>query len=91
MRIPTRNFVLAVALLVPAALPAFQDRDHATTSQRYYDAKNKDYHDWNDNENQAYHRYVQENHMKDRDFAKLSKRQQQSYFAWRHQHMDDRH
>jgi hypothetical protein len=86
--------ILAFALLAPAALPAFQDHDRdqkSSQAKRYYDSKNKDWHDWNDGENQSYQRYTQETHGQNREFDKLSKKQQQNYFKWRHDHMDDKH
>jgi hypothetical protein len=82
--------IFAFALFAPG-LPAVQDHDRnqSDQSQRYYDSKNKDWHNWNDNENQAYQRYTQEKHAPNRDFNRLPKKQQQNYFQWRHQHSDD--
>lgn len=78
--------LLSAALFVPAALQAQEHND--TQAKRYYDAKHKDYHEWNANEDQAYHRYLQENHRKDHDWAKASKKEQANYWNWRHEHPD---
>lgn len=88
--------LLVLALMAPGSLlPAFQDhdRDHDRDkqSQRYYDSKSKDWHDWNDHEKESYDRYRRDNHRPDRDFSKLSKKEQQEYFRWQHEHADEHH
>lgn len=86
--------VLAGALsIVPNTLNA-QDRDHDqnrqdTRNRTYYDANHKDRHEWNDNENSAWNRYRDEHHIKQREFAKANRRQQQNYWNWRHEHPDE--
>jgi hypothetical protein len=45
-------------------------------------------HQWNDNENTAWHQYLKEHHKKDHDWSKASKREQQNYWKWRDQHHD---
>lgn len=45
-------------------------------------------HQWNDNENPAWHQYLKEHHKKDHDWSKASKREQQDYWKWRDQHRD---
>jgi len=81
--------LLSAALFVPVASQA-QDRHDAQdhNGKRYYDSAHKDYHEWNANEDQAYHRYVKENHKKDHDWSKASKREQNDYWKWRHEHPD---
>jgi hypothetical protein len=44
--------------------------------------------EWNQNENQVYHQYVTENHKRDREFAKTTRREKQDYYKWRHNHHD---
>ena len=68
--------------------------EHRTDNQtkRYYDKDARDYHEWNQNENQVYHQYVTENHKRDRDFAKTTSGEKRDYFKWRHDHPDqDKH
>jgi hypothetical protein len=64
--------------------------DHQT--KRYYDKDARDYHEWNQHEDQTYHQYVTDNHKRDRDFAKTTRGEKKDYFKWRHDHPDqDRH
>jgi len=79
-----RAALVASALLLPGT--AFtQDRDHHS----YEDRGHRDSHEWNEREDQAYRRYLKEHHRKYRDFARLNRRDQESYWTWRHQHMDE--
>jgi hypothetical protein len=83
---------LGAALIVPVASSA-QDRetpsqvDHSK-DRRYYDKSGKDWHEWNPDEDKVYHRYLHDNHQKDRDFAKANSREREDYFKWRHEHPD---
>lgn len=83
---------LAAALTVPTYINA-QDRprdDHQT--MRYEDKAHHDSHEWNDNEDKAYRRYLEEHHKKYHEFARANKREQSDYWNWRHSHPDeDRH
>jgi hypothetical protein len=54
----------------------------------YHDAQHNDDHHWNNREDRAYRMWVKENHRKYRTFAKLRAEDQQSYWAWRHEHSD---
>jgi hypothetical protein len=86
--------IFAVMLGIAFITPALPAQDHNRNSQnspsgRYYDRQNKDWHEWNDTENQAYQRYQQENHRQNQDFKRLPRKQQDSYFQWRHQHQDN--
>jgi Ni/Co efflux regulator RcnB len=80
--------LLTVALAVPVALTA-RDQDHqkaAIQVKVYQDQRHHDTHEWNDNENQRYQTYLTEHHKKNRDFDKISRKDQNSYWDWRHQH-----
>jgi len=85
--------LLGAALLAPIAVKAADDdhRDRKNNEQRYYDRTNRDYHQWNDNENQVYRRYLQEQHRDYREFNRNPRREQDNYWKWRHQHNDDDH
>jgi hypothetical protein len=83
------------ALIIPAALPAQDDRrDNQRSEQQnsknrtYHDAKRNDDHQWNDHEDRAYQMWAQETHRKSDEFSKLNSRDQQSYWDWRHDHSD---
>lgn len=70
------SLVLGVCLLTPAVTLNAQDHPPAT-------------HQWNANENASWHQYLKENHKKDHEWAKASKREQASYWKWRDQHPDN--
>ncbi len=81
--------VLSAALFVPATVLAQDHQDRQDTqNKRYYDSAHKDYHQWNSNEDQSWHQYLQENHKSDHDFSKANKREQTQYWNWRHEHPD---
>lgn len=77
-------FLLSAALLAPVAMRA--DDHHQV--KRYYDRDARDYHEWNENEQQAYNHYLQEQHQKARITLSNRRRDQQQYFKWRHSHSD---
>jgi hypothetical protein len=85
------------ALFISAALAGSvsvrADEHHSDNqTKRYYDKDARDYHEWNQNENQVYHQYVTENHRRDREFAKTTRAEKKDYFKWRHGHPDqDKH
>jgi len=77
------------AALAGSAASLRADEHHADRqSKRYYDKDARDYHEWNQNENQAYHKYVNENRKRDREFARTTRREKQDYFKWRHNNPD---
>jgi hypothetical protein len=80
--------MLSTAWFAPVAARADNDNKKQQQNKRYYDEKNHDSHEWNDNENRAYRSYLQENHQEYRDFSKVKAPQQQAYFGWRHEHPD---
>jgi hypothetical protein len=91
------SLLLVGALMAPLALQS-QDRDdhkdrdeHKNT--RVYDRQHKDYHEWNDNEDKAYRQWYTDNkHGKGyREYSRLNHKDQNAYWAWRHQHGDDDH
>jgi hypothetical protein len=85
MRRYLHTFLLGAALMAPLGLRA---DDHP---KRYYDRDHKDYHEWNEREQQAYQRYRDEKHI-NRDWQHARKQDQNEYWRWRHQHQDeDRH
>jgi hypothetical protein len=52
----------------------------------YADDHHDQHHEWNDGENEAWHRYLKEHHKKDHDWGKANKREQAAYWKWRDQH-----
>ena len=86
-----RNYIgsilLSAALLAPVAVRG--DDEHHDRDHRYYDRSGRDWHEWNEREDQAYRRYLQERHREYRGFDKVNRKDQDEYWKWRHQHMDD--
>jgi len=71
---------LAGSLLAPVAAHA------QGVELKFYDRSHKDYHNWNADEDRVYRQYLTDNHRKYRDFKKMSKKQQDEYWRWRHDH-----
>jgi type II secretory pathway pseudopilin PulG len=94
------SIALLSALAVPVALSA-QDRDHddhdRDNNHRVYDRQYRDYHNWNNDENGRYRQWYgsQYSGRSYRDYNKLSRKQQNDYWKWRHKNNDhddhDRH
>lgn len=82
------SLLLAAALAAPMAVLATPPPNDDGVQIRVYDAHHKDYHNWDDRENRAWGIYLTNNHRKDHEFAKSSKREQASYWNWRHAHPD---
>ena len=55
---------------------------------RYYDAPHDDHHRWDDREERAYRRHLQERHLGYREFKGLERHDQEEYWRWRHDHPD---
>jgi len=77
--------MLGMALLLGPGTAFSQDRSHH--DERYEDRGHRDAHDWNAREDEAYRRYLRENHRSYREFKKLNRRDQERYWAWRHREM----
>ena len=45
-------------------------------------------HEWNDGERDAWHRFLKENHMRDHEWERATKREQAKYWKWREHHRD---
>jgi hypothetical protein len=58
--------------------------------RKYHDADHNDDHAWNKNEDKAYRRWEKDNHRKHVDFARTKEEDQKAYWAWRHEHPDDK-
>lgn len=66
--------VLGFSLLAPSVITA-QDHDRPK-------------HEWSDQENTHWHQYLKEQHKKDHDWDKSTKREQKAYWKWRDAHPD---
>lgn len=79
---------VSMALLTPVCVNA-QDHDRDEhQNKRYYDKRHKDYHEWNANEDRAYHMYWEQRHHAYVDWEHASERQREAYWDWRHNHSD---
>jgi hypothetical protein len=73
MRRGAGALILSLGLLLPMGVITAQDHPK---------------HVWSDSENPAWHQYLKEQHKKDREWAKATKREQTAYWKWRDQHSD---
>ena len=89
------SFLLGAALVAPMGLQAVNDRDHDRDDRnkkvrRYYDREHRDYHEWNEAENNAYRHWLMEERREAqyREYARLQRERQIEYWRWRHEHPD---
>lgn len=82
------SLLLAAALAAPVAVLAAPAPKDGDVQVRVYDSKHKDYHNWDDRENNAWGLYLTSNHKHFHEFSKSSKREQANYWNWRHAHPD---
>jgi hypothetical protein len=78
--------VSASPTLLRAQDPDHHDQDHH--AKVYYDRVHKDKHEWNDGEAASWDRYRRDHHVTVTEFDRASKRQQQAYWNYRHDHPD---
>jgi hypothetical protein len=72
---------MSAALVLPATTVVAQEHHD---NRKYEDRAHKDTHEWNNDEDQRYRRYLEEHHKKYHQFSKASKREQNDYWNWRH-------
>jgi len=82
------SLLLAAALAAPLAIMAAPEPKDDGVQVRVYDSRHKDYHNWDDHENRSWGLYLSNNHKKDHEFSKSSRREQNHYWNWRHSHPD---
>jgi hypothetical protein len=82
------SLFLAATLAAPASIMAGPVPQEASVQIRVYDRDHKDYHNWDDHENQQWGVFLSENHRKSHEFSKAKKREQSEYWNWRHSHPD---
>jgi hypothetical protein len=80
--------LLSAALMVPIAMAPRVMRAEEQTARTYHDKQHNDDHQWNGQEDKAYHVYVKDTHRKYRDFDKIKENDRQAYWGWRHEHSD---
>lgn len=77
---------LSAALAMPFYAYAAPQEHH--DDRGYYDKHHKDYHQWNDHEDRAWHMYWEQRHHAYIDWSRASASQRQAYWDWRHNHSD---
>jgi type III secretory pathway component EscR len=80
------SLLLAAAVLAPTLVVSTAQAQDVNV--RVYDRDHHDYHNWDDHENLAYRRYLDENHREYREYNRLNRRDQRAYWNWRHSHPD---
>jgi len=81
------SLIVAAALLAPVSTQAaarLTGAPEVTAQVRVYDRAHKDYHVWDDHEDQAYRQYLGDQHMKYRRYSTLSRKNQTGYWNYRH-------
>lgn len=84
----SHRFIASLCLTTVLATPVAVLASAAPQDDRVYDPVHKDYHHWDDHENAAWHRFVAERHWKDHEWAKATRKEQDAYWNWRHDHPD---
>jgi len=77
--------LLGFGLMMPIVA---QDRDDHDRRERYYDRDHRDYHQWNEGENRAWHRYWEEQRHEAIEWQRATEAQRAAYWRWRHAHPD---
>jgi len=83
------SLFLIAAIAAPMSLMAAAVPQAVGVQVRVYDRGHKDYHNWDDHENQTWIRYRSDNHRNVREYSKASKRDQSQYWNYRHSHPDN--
>ena len=81
-------FILASAIIAPAAMIAAPRPQEASVQIRVYDRDHRDYHNWDDREDRSYRRYLAEQRRSYREYNRQHYRVQRHYWKWRHNHPD---
>lgn len=82
------SLLLAAVLAAPVVIMAAPVPGDDSVQVRVYDRDHKDYHNWDDHENQSWGVYLNDNHKKPHEFKKSNKKEQSNYWNWRHSHPD---
>jgi hypothetical protein len=80
--------VLAAVVATPVLMATKANAQEASVQVRVYDRHHKDYHNWDDREDRAYRGYLTDNHREYREYNRQKRRDQESYWKWRHNHPD---
>jgi len=82
------TLLLGAALAAPVAIRADDEHHEREKARRYYDRNAKDWHEWNEREERAYRRYLEENRLREDRWERANAARQRAYWRWRHNHPD---
>ncbi len=96
------SFILSGAMLVPLGALArtmpqddLERHEQEEREHRVYDPDRRDYHNWDQREDEAYRHWLEERHEAYVDYNHLNRKRQREYWKWRHEHEEhedhDRH
>jgi len=92
------SLFLSGALLVPMATLArtMPQDDHERHEQeehehRVYDPDRRDYHVWDQREDEVYRHWLEEKHDAYVAYDRLNRKRQREYWKWRHEHEEHEH
>lgn len=87
------SIFLSAALMAPLgamAMPRPQDdherHEREEHERRVYDPYQRDYHNWDQREDEAYRRWLEQKHETYTEYDRLDRRRQDDYWRWRHRH-----
>jgi hypothetical protein len=83
--------VISICLMAPVSFVNAQDHDqgHDRGSGSMMHETHGMTHEWNENEDKPWHEYLSQQHRKDHDWTKASRREQRNYWKWRDTHRDE--
>jgi hypothetical protein len=84
------SLTLTAALAGPMLIMATPRPEDAKVQIRIYDRTHKDYHNWDEHENEAWRLYLSNSHKQYHEYQRANRREQEEYWNWRHDH-DDHH
>lgn len=92
------SLFLSGALLAPmgALAKTIPQDDHERHEQeerehRVYDPDRKDYHNWDQREDEVYRHWLEEKHESYVAYERLDHKRQREYWKWRHEHEEHEH
>jgi hypothetical protein len=81
------SLIFAAALVAPMSIMA-ASKPQVGVQVRVYDRNHRDYHNWDDREDRAWGVYLTNNHRRHYEYSRANRREQDRYWAWRHNHRD---
>ncbi len=82
------SLFLTAVLTAPVSIMAAPSPQASVQVKVYDERPQGDYHTWDDNENQAWGRFLVENKSKPHEYTKANKKEQSQYWNWRHDNPD---